>query len=540
MNQVDQCELIRLDCVCKRFGGVTALDEVNLSIRRGEVHALVGQNGAGKSTLMKLLAGVHTADSGDIYLDGELARIVSPRDARDRGVSIVFQELNLLPQRSVAANIFANAEWANRWGLIRRREMNAAARRVLQSVGLEIDPDTLVGELSLGAQQLVEIARALAQQARIIILDEPNSALSEAESQQLFGLVRELRSRGTTVLYVSHRLDEVFDLADRITVIRDGRNRGTFDTARTSIPQIVAEMIGRPLEQAFPEKIELRRASQTVFNSQGQAAGPSAKGFASHRPAGFASHSLRGEQPILQVNDLFAGAKKQIGPVSFGIAPGEILGFAGLEGSGVDEVFRALFGLELASGIVQWKGDTIRVGEPLDAIRRRWALVPASRRRQGLFVEWSIVRNIAMAVLDDARAPWGFIRGSAVQRLAQNFIESMSITAANSGAIADRLSGGNQQKVLLAKWLAVQPELLILNDPTRGVDVGAKHEIYLLIRRLAAEGVAILLASSEADELIHLADRLLVFRGGQAPKELARSDWSKAQLMHAISAALPG
>ena len=495
---------IELDRVSKRFGGVTALGQVSFEIRCGEVYAVVGENGAGKSTLMKLLAGVHEPDEGEIRLAGRRVRLKNAREARSQGIGIVFQELNLFPHRTVAANVFANREVTRRWGWIDRRAMREATRRVLAELGAPLSPDALVGPLAIGEKQLVEIARTLEQEPRIIILDEPNSALNEAESQRLFDIVRRLRERSITIVYVSHRLEEVFAIADRITVLRDGRYQGTSTTAATSIPQIITAMIGRRLDPPSPE-----RAPRS-------APGP----------------------VVLQVRELRQAGR--LGPISFTARAGEIVGFAGLEGAGVDELFHVLFGLSpRTSGEILLRDEPQRATSPLAAMRRGWALIPANRREQGLMMDWSIARNATLLVLGKVLNRLRLIAKSVVRRTTDECVRRFGIATDNQDKKVVNLSGGNQQKVLLAKWLATDPGILILNDPTRGVDVGAKWEIHELCQRLAAEGMTILMTSSEAGEILGLADRVLVLSKGRVLQEFQRGEITKAGLMHAMAGAAP-
>ncbi len=491
---------IQLQRVSKRFGGVTALEQVSLEIRRGEVHAIVGENGAGKSTLMKLLAGVHVPDAGEIQLDGLSVRLGSPRDARRQGISIVYQELNLFPHRSVTANVFAHREIKHRWGWLDLRAMHQATAHALTGLGLQVTPRTLVGSLSLGEQQLVEIAGALQQQARILILDEPNSALNAAESQRLFAILRQLRARGITLLYVSHRLEEVFALADRISIIRDGRFQGTVVTSETSIPQVIATMIGRQLGPLFPA-----RKPSTVPPTT-----------------------------VLEVCGL--GRPPHLGPIDFTAATGEIVGFAGLDGAGVDELFRVLFGLSPAThGQIRVRGKVQPNGSTPAAMAQGWAMIPPSRREQGLLMDRSIARNATLLMLDKLRNRLGLLDHRALLRMAGQSVQRLGVATDRLDACVSHLSGGNQQKVLLAKWLATDPSLLILNDPTRGVDLGAKQEIYELCRQLAGQGMTILMTSSEVEEILGLSDRVLVLSQGKIVEEFARGQATKADLIHAMT-----
>ena len=493
-------EIIRLDSVTKRFGGITAVNDVSFGISPGEIHAVVGENGAGKSTIMKMLAGVYQPDSGTLILRGEPVTIGDPLQARKLGVSIVFQELNLFPHLSVAANIFANRESTRGPGLLDERQMVAATKRVLDQMGVDLAPHAKVGRLSVAEKQLVEIARTLEQQSDIIIMDEPNSALSAAETERLFALLRRLRDKGLTIIYVSHRLEEVFAIADRISVIRDGRYQGTWAIAETTIPDVIAQMIGRRLGETFP-----------------------------HREAAPA------EAPVtLAVRGLRMGTN--VGPVDFEVRAGEILGFAGLEGSGVNDVFQVLFGLaKPAAGEVVYQGRATPPRSPFEAIRQGFALIPANRRDEGLMTSWSIRRNASLAVLDKLLDRLGMIDRGRERGLANDYVRKLNVATDSIDKRVINLSGGNQQKVVVAKWLATGPEILILNDPTRGIDVGAKSEIYFLCDELARQGLALLFTSSEIEETIGVCDRILVFHKGRIIREFARGEATKADVMHWVA-----
>jgi ABC-type sugar transport system ATPase subunit len=492
--------MIRLDHVVKRFGGVTAVNDVSFGIARGEIHAVVGENGAGKSTIMKMLAGVHQPDSGTIILRGEPVAITDPMHARRLGVSIVFQELNLFPHLTVAANIFANRELSRAGGLLDRSAMKAASRRVLGEMGVEIDPRRKVGTLSVAEKQLVEIARTLNQEADIVIMDEPNSALNASESERLFAILRRLRDRGLTVIYVSHRLEEVFAIADRITVIRDGRRQGTWRTVDTSISEVIGAMIGRRLGEAFPHRSPL--------------------------PADAAI--------ALDVRELHCS--QAMAPVDFTVRTGEILGFAGVEGSGIDEIFHVLFGLtKPVGGQVVYRGQNTLATSPSDAIERGFALIPANRRDEGLMTDWSIRRNMTLVILSTLGNRLGFIDRRAQRRISEEYVHKLNIATDSIDKRVINLSGGNQQKVVVGKWLATGPAVLLLNDPTRGVDVGAKSEIYALCNRLADEGMALLFTSSEIEETLGLCDRVLVVYNGRVIREFARGEATKADVMRWIT-----
>jgi ABC-type sugar transport system ATPase subunit len=486
--------------VTKRFGGITAANDVSFGIAPGEIHAVVGENGAGKSTIMKMLAGVYKPDSGSLVLRGEPVVIADPLHARRLGVSIVFQELNLFPHLTVAGNIFANREATRGPGLLDERLMVAATRDILRQMGVELDPHARVGRLSVAEKQLVEIARTLQQQSEIIIMDEPNSALSAAETERLFALLRRLREKGITIIYVSHRLEEVFAIAERISVIRDGRYQGTWAIGETTIPDVIAQMIGRRLGETFPQR-EIVPADA---------------------PVAVAVRGLRIGQ--------------QVGPVDFEVRAGEILGFAGLEGSGVHDVFHVLFGLvKPDAGQVVYKGRVTPPRSPFEAIRQGIALIPANRRDEGLMTSWSIRRNASLAVLDKLLDRLGLIDRGREGALTKEYVRKLNVSTDSIDKRVINLSGGNQQKVVVAKWLATGPEILVLNDPTRGIDVGAKSEIYMLCDELARQGLALLFTSSEIEETLGVCDRILVFHKGRVIREFARGEATKADVMHWVA-----
>ncbi len=474
--------LLRMEHISKSFSGVHALRDVQLEVRAGEVHALMGENGAGKSTLMKILSGIYKPDAGSIKVDGEPAEISGPDQARALGISIIHQELNLSPNLSVAENIYMGREPRSRFGLIDFRRMEADAARVLKEVGAAFSPATLVGTLSTGPQQLVEIAKSLSQNAHLLIMDEPTAALSERESQKLFEIIRALRGRGIAIIYISHRMAEVYALADRVTVLRDGQYVATRDRAELTPDELIRLMVGRPLDDLFARE-------------------PAAAGDAA-----------------LEVRGLTDGGFLQ--PCSLTLRRGEVVGLAGLIGAGRTELARLIFGADRSrAGEILVEGRPVAIRQPRDAIRAGIGLVPESRKEQGLFLQMAVGENIVIADLPELSSG-GIISRVRARRTANEQVRSLHIKAASLDLGVGSLSGGNQQKVVLAKWLTLRPKVLILDEPTRGVDVGAKAEIYRIISRLAQEGVAILMISSELPEVLGMSDRILVMHEGRIAGEL--------------------
>lgn len=498
----EQTELIRIENITKRFGGTTALDNVSFTINQGEVHAIVGENGAGKSTLMKILAGVERQDSGNILLNGRLFDVFSPAEAKEAGISMVFQELNNFPQLSVYENIFITKELKTKTGLLARNKMRQKSVDLIKMLEREhnISPEAKLGDLSVADQQVVEIVRALSFESDIIILDEPNSALSDCESVALFEMIRRLKNSGITILYISHRLEEVFSISDRVTTLRDGKFIGTMAIEETTIPEVIGLMIGTKLEDVFPDR-RTRKKNGNV---------------------------------ILQVSKL--SKKSILKNVSFDIREGEVVGFAGLEGCGIEKITRILFGLEnFDEGSIRYEGRPVDSLNPWKAIDKGWALVPAERHRQGLMTEWSVKDNISIGIINRLLNKAGLINQGAMKRLARKSIETLHIATDSIDKRVLDLSGGNQQKVVISKWLATDPKLIILNDPTRGIDVGAKAEIYKLIDKLAREGYAIFFTSSEFEEVIGLSDRVIVIYEGEVTEEFFAADISKNELMSYVN-----
>ena len=493
-------EIIRVENIDKHFGGVHALDNVNVTINHGEIHALVGENGAGKSTLMKIIAGVYQPDKGKIFLKNQEIELPTPREAQLKGISIVFQELNLFPQMEVYRNIFVNREVVGKSGLFDTKYMREVSHQVIEKIGSKIDPDIKVGRLSTAEKQMVEIARALSQKSDIIIMDEPNSALGEKETKLLFNTLNHLRKDGITIIYVSHRLEEVFEIADRITVLRDGKFIRTHSVKNTNIPEIISEMIGRTLNETFPNRHGASQEKKTVLD------------------VGNFSY------------------KNQLKPLSFSIKEGEIIGIAGLEGSGKEVLFQSLFGLkQRTSGSVIFKGKELHYKKPLDVIDRGWSLIPADRRKQGVMINWPISNNIILVILDRILNKFRLIKPREVRNIGNNYIEKLDISTDSLRKMVHKLSGGNQQKIVLAKWLATDPKFLLLDDPTRGIDVGTKKEIYKLMDNLANNGMPILFTSSEIDEIIGMSDRIIVLYKGNNVFSCSRGEVNKQKLLHYIN-----
>ena len=444
--------LVKVEGLSRRFGGVAALDKMDLEVASGAIHAVVGENGAGKSTLMKILAGAVRPDTGAIQLEGVPVTFDSPSAARRQGIGIVHQELSLFAERSVLANLFVNSE-PHRFGFVSVAEMERASQPMLQQLGLEVDPHTLLSRLTIGERQLVELCRVLLSAPRLIILDEPNSALNKRETERLFTVLRSLRARGITMLYVSHRLEEVFSISDRLTVMRNGRDVRTDEIANLTIPMVIEAMLGRAPDRLFPPVPPYR--------------GPTPR-------------------PFLTLRDLSAPG---IGNVSISATAGEIIGLAGLEGSGASQLLKVLFGQVRATGGAATFPDGVGLpARPPVAARRGISLVPADRKANGLMRDKSILFNISNVITGAlSSAPFRYRTMVAARRAAAQ-MKVLRIKAAGPETAANQLSGGNQQKVVLAKWLEIGPRVFLLDDPTRGVDVGAKREIYGLIRELAARG----------------------------------------------------
>ena len=489
--------LVELVAISRGFGGVQAVTDVDLRLEAGLVHALVGENGAGKSTLVKILTGVHQPDAGDVLVDGESRRIADPMTAHRFGIVAMYQEPTVFPDLTVAENVFAGRYPRGRFRQVSWSEMRADASRILRELGVGLAPDTPVRGLGVADRQLLEIAKALSSSARLLIMDEPTAALSPHEVENLFATVRRLRERGVGIVFVSHRLDEVSALADIVTVLRDGKHVATRPAAELSHAEMIRLMVGRSLEALFPK--EEAEIGEVVFEARG-----------------------------LRRRGLFSD-------ITFEVRRGEIVGLAGFAGAGRTEVARALFGIDrLDGGRLSIAGRRFRPRSPRSALRRGLAYLPEDRLGQGLVQPMSVAQNASMAILPRI-APGGFLQPWRERRLARRFMERLRIKATSPAQAVRSLSGGNQQKVVLSKWLAAEPRILVLDEPTHGVDVGTKADVHRAISQLAAAGLAVLLISSELPEILGMSERVLVMREGRLVAEFSRADATQERIIGAAA-----
>ena len=484
--------LLEMRGICKRFPGVQALQDASLEVSLGEVHVLLGENGAGKSTLMKVLCGQYQADAGTVSFSGHAIAPHNPMEAEGAGLVMIHQELNLVPGLTVAENIFLGHE-PTRGGLIRSDVMGRVSDDLLKRLGCEVDPNTPVAALSVAEQQLVEIARALKTNARLLVMDEPTAALSDNEIETLFGVIRSLCREGVPVIYISHRMKEIFSIGDRVTVMRDGHTVGTRDVKGTTIGELIQMMVGRTIGEQIPKR---------------------------EVPMG---------DPVLEVEDL--AREGVLEPVSLEIRAGEILGVAGLMGSGRTELARAIFGADRADGgSVRVEGKTLVRKNPGESIAAGLGFLTEDRKQQGMVLQLSVQENITLTSLDEISV-FGVLDLGSEREQAQTMVDRLTIRTPSLDQISMDLSGGNQQKVVLARWIAARCRVLLFDEPTRGIDVGAKVEIYELIGELVEQGVAILLISSEMSELIGLADRVAVMHEGALQGVLPRAEVTQERIM---------
>jgi rhamnose transport system ATP-binding protein len=485
----------------KTFGAVVALSSGSVRLRAGEINALVGENGAGKSTMVKILAGVHQPDSGDFLFDGHPIVFRSPAESKAAGVSVIYQEPTLFPDLTVAENIFIGRQPTTRFGFIDRAAMRADARALFERLGVPIDPDRVAEGLSIADQQIIEIAKAISLDAKVLIMDEPTAALSGVEVERLFGVARALRDRGSAIMFISHRFDEVFGLSDRITVMRDGAFISEHTTSEVTTPEIVRAMVGRDVDQLFPK--QEARIGDTVVRVDGLTR---------------------------------AGVFHD---VSFEVRAGEIVGLAGLVGAGRTEVARALFGIDrYDAGSVTVGGRRLAPRDPMASIKAGIGFVPEDRRKQGLVMDMSVSRNTTLT-LRATLSRLGLVSARREREAAADWSRRLQVKTGSQELPVSTLSGGNQQKVVLAKWLATDPTFLIVDEPTRGIDVGTKSEVHRLISDLAGRGIAVLMISSELPEVLGMADRVLVMREGRLTASLDRSEADPETVMNAATGAEP-
>ena len=490
--------LLELEGVRKEFPGVVALDGVRLAVRPGTVHALMGENGAGKSTLMKIVAGVFPPSQGTIRVRGSECVLTSPLAALEMGIAMIHQELNLMPFMTVAENIWIRREPLNRFGFVNNGELHRRTQDLFTRLNIDIDPEEKVENLTIANRQMVEIAKAVSYDSDILIMDEPTSALAEREVEHLFAIIRSLRAQGKGIVYITHKMSEVFEIADEVSVFRDGRHIATDLAANLNRDKVIELMVGRELTQLYP-KNEVPRGGVVLAAED------------------------------VGVTGLFSG-------VSFELHAGEILGIAGLMGSGRTSLAQTLFGITPAThGTIRVNGTVVRIGSPRAAMAHRMALLTEDRKQSGLFLLLSVMDNMEVAVLRDGFTTRGFVQRGAIAELCEKMRVSLRVKTPHLDETVENLSGGNQQKALIARWLMTKPRILILDEPTRGIDVGAKSEIHKLITDLAADGVAIIMISSELPEVLGMSDRVMVMHEGRVTGFLDRGEADQVSIMRLAS-----
>lgn len=484
---------IQMQDIYKAFGTNQVLSGVDFELKEGEVHALMGENGAGKSTLMNILIGLHGRDQGTISIDGKETYFANPKEAEKMGLAFIHQELNVWPEMTVLDNLFIGKEITSTFGLLNTKQMKAFAAEQFAKLSVQIPLDRPAGECSVGQQQMIEIAKALMTDAKVIIMDEPTAALTEREIQKLFGVITSLKKNGVSIVYISHRMEEIFTICDRITIMRDGKTVDTKSIPETGFDEVVRKMVGRELTERYP-----------------------------------ARNPSYGEV-VLEVRD--ASSKGLFQNISFTVRAGEILGFSGLMGSGRTEIMRAIFGLEpLDGGEIMIRGKKVHIRKPADAVKHGIGFITEDRKDEGLVLDFSIRENMALPNLFSFSNK-GFISTQKEQEFVDTLIKRLQIKTQSSETAVRNLSGGNQQKVVIAKWVGIGPSVLILDEPTRGVDVGAKREIYQLMNELTDRGVAILMVSSELPEVLGMSDRIAVVHEGRISGELAKEEATQENIM---------
>lgn len=494
--------IIEMKGITKEFNHIRVLEQVNFELRQGEIHALLGENGAGKSTLMKILRGIYQPEDGEILIKGKQVKIHSPKDSRDNGIAMVFQEFSLVPSLTVAQNIFLTREARTRLGLISDRQNERKASELLHEMNVEIDPSLRVEQLSTGFRQLTEIVAALSQNAQILILDEPTASLTHTETLALFNLLRNLKQHGISIIYISHRMEEIFQIADRITVLRDGKNIITDEIKNLTIQQVIEYILGHKVT---------KETKKSNFN-------PDSK-----------------NQLLLEVNHL--NCSTGVRDVSFKLCAGEVLGLAGLMGSGRTELVQTLFGITPAqSGEILVRGKKVEIKNAQAGMKAKIAFIPEDRRQQGLSTMHTVKENFELPLIllhRLTRQGW-FVNDRKANSLAQYFIDKLKIRTDSIHKEIRLLSGGNQQKVVIAKWLSTEPDILIMDEPTAGVDIGTKTEILEMARNLANEGKGVIIISSELQELLSISDRIMIIKQGSISKEMPRSEIQSEEKLHQI------
>jgi ribose transport system ATP-binding protein len=488
-------ELVKAEHIVKSFSGVMALNNAEFCLQSGEVHALLGENGAGKSTLMKIISGVYTRDSGDLYINGnKISHHLTPQSAQALGIGIIHQELNLCPHLTVAENIFLNREYSS-FGILRHKKQNAVAKKYLKSLNLDIDPAVQIGKLPVSKQQMVEICKTLSMDAKIIIMDEPTSALTEKEIEDLFKVIAILKKEGKGIIYISHRLEELSRIVDRVTILRDGRYVKTANFADISMEEIISLMVGRTLTEKFP-RIQTERGSKA-----------------------------------LEVRHLSSSYGVGVKDVSFDLNKGEILAFAGLMGAGRTELARAISGADkMVTGTIVLNGKDVKIRSPAEAIAQGLFCVPEDRKREGLCIKMTLAENITLPNLDIV-TKMGIIRRKLETRKTKDVIQNLKIKTPSIDQYVKNLSGGNQQKVVVGKWLVRNAKIVIFDEPTRGIDVASKIEIYNIMNDLKRNGIGVIFVSSELPEVLGMSDRIIVMCNGRITAELVTKDTSQEEIL---------
>lgn len=492
--------ILKMQGISKAFSGVTVLNHVQIELHRGEVHALMGENGAGKSTLMKIMAGVYRPDAGTIVYRNRNILWNNPMEARENGISVIHQEISLSPNLTIGENILMGTKFPkNKLGMVKWDEVHKRAKQILMSIGSDLDTRMSVSSLSVAQQQMVEVARALSVKSEILIMDEPTAALTDKEINKLFEIIKDLKQHGVAIVYISHRMDEIFQISDRITVMRDGQWITSCPIQETNPELLVKTMVGRELTDLFQKPVS------TVVR-------------------------IPNKQPVLEIRGL--SDHKNVKEVSLKVHSGEIVGLAGLVGAGRTELVRAIFGLSPGrTGEIWLDGKQAHIQSPIDAIRHGIAHVPESRKEQGLFLHMSVKENIMMAEMDKLRKA-SVLNWNQINIESDNYMKELNIKVASKEQRVSSLSGGNQQKVLLARWLSIHPKVLLLDEPTRGVDIGAKTEIHKIICKLAKNGLAVLMISSELPEVLGVCDRIMVMHEGKIKADLSREEATQEKIMY--------